>query len=352
MSRTPKEPEYDEWDGWNDLLAEFRALRFDASRHGSNSTGRKYARLVDKWACWLSDERDTHIWDATNVDLRAWLKELKRADYSVSHRRNYSKAVSVFFKDIEDMVEEREEYAFPLPDEAPPNPRANLKERHRNTYLKGDSNKSQSDVIDERGGVYYLEHEDIDRMLENLPSPRWRNELMLKLQYKTGLRAGELVSIKIAHIDENERSITVPAQKSEKRTVYYGGKNPRWVELPLKRWLDGGRVGENEEYLFPSERADHVSTTSYGRHVVKKAAENAGIQQEIGEYADGRTQSLVTSHAIRHSYGVQAIRSGIDVRNLMRLMGHTELDMTLRYLKIADSDTKKAAKKFDRKDTF
>lgn len=80
--------------------------------------------------------------------------------------------------------------------------------------------------------------------------------------------------------------------------------------------------------------------------IVQEAAYNAGLNKVINDRADGRPIHKYTARALRYSYTVQAIRSRIDVRSLMKLTGHEEIDTTLTYLQIVEQDTLEVGRAF------
>jgi len=53
-----------------------------------------------------------------------------------------------------------------------------------------------------------------------------------------------------------------------------------------------------------------------------------------------------TAHILRYSAALEILRKGCDPYNLQQILGHTTMEMTRRYLKIANSDIEKSLKTF------
>lgn len=328
---------------FEEIIGEFKSRRTDASKNGRQRTGELYSANVRKWKSWLA-KTDRTIWEADHVDLREWVEELSREGYAPTSLRGRLSSVSKFYQDLHKMDEGRR---HELPETPPPNPYDGL-DKETKDYAKGKTKKSEGMASEEK--IYYLSPDEVDELVEHAPSPRGKYELMFKLMFTTGLRVSELAKIKLRHVSHSDNSIYIPAGKSpEDRRVWYGGSDASYVKFNLDRWMDVDRASvpgaSNSEYLFPTQFADHTAPETIGMKV-HEAAENAGLQEVVGEYADGREIHKITPHTLRHSFAMQAIKSGIDVRSLMGLMGHEKLETTLIYLKIAEKDQKRAAMKF------
>lgn len=79
---------------------------------------------------------------------------------------------------------------------------------------------------------------------------------------------------------------------------------------------------------------------------MKQAAEDAGLQAHVHTDAAGNDRGKVTAHVLRHSYAVQCIKNGMDTRRLQKLLGHSKIETTERYLQFANDDLRDAARKY------
>jgi len=194
--------------------------------------------------------------------------------------------------------------------------------------------------------------------VEYAPSPTLRNELIIRLLYDTGCRRGELAQVRLEDIKREDDRIWIEAAKSPKgRWVTY---TPSYAGWHLDQWIDSGYRGatyyareEGSEFLFPTNESEHISGYRINS-IVREAAEKAGLQASVGEYAgeSDRKVRKVTAHTLRHSHSVQAIRSGIDVRRLAESLGHVSedgevnIETTMTYLRLAEKEYIEESRKF------
>jgi site-specific recombinase XerD len=151
--------------------------------------------------------------------------------------------------------------------------------------------------------------------------------VLLSLAYGCGLRAGELVRLKVKHIDSAQKVIRIEQSKGRKdRNVML---SPEMLNL-LRQWwrarpsrYDRG-LPVQERWLFPSRKTSGKPITT--RHLARlfhQAAEAAGIRKSV------------TLHVLRHSFATHLLERGTDIRFIQALLGHSKLDTTARYAHVA-----------------
>ena len=129
--------------------------------------------------------------------------------------------------------------------------------------------------------------------------------VLLGLGYGCGLRAGEVVRLKVKHIDSAQKIIRVEQSKSRKdRNVML---SPDTLEL-LRQWWKTRRRGFDsttpveERWLFPGQRPGKPMTTRQLNRLFHEAADAAGIRKGV------------TLHALRHSFATHLLERGTDIR--------------------------------------
>jgi len=150
--------------------------------------------------------------------------------------------------------------------------------------------------------------------------------LMLSLSYGCGLRAGEVVRLKVKDIDSAQKIIRIEQSK---------GRKDRNVMLPaetldlLRQWWKS-RPSRHDEatplperWLFPGKRPGKPMTTRQLSRLFHEAADAAGIKKSV------------TLHALRHSFATHLLERGTDIRIIQALLGHEKLDTTARYARVA-----------------
>jgi integrase/recombinase XerD len=151
--------------------------------------------------------------------------------------------------------------------------------------------------------------------------------VLLSLGYGCGLRAGEIVRLKVKHIDSAQKIIRIEQSKGRKdRNVML---SPEMHDL-LRQWWkvrpsrhDAG-IPVQERWLFPSRKsAGKPMTTRQLSRLFHEATEAAGIKKSV------------TLHALRHSFATHLLERGRDIRVIQALLGHEKLDTTARYTRVA-----------------
>jgi site-specific recombinase XerD len=168
-----------------------------------------------------------------------------------------------------------------------------------------------------------LSKEEVKRILAMAPNLKAR--VMLSLAYGCGLRASEVVGLKVGNIDSAQKIIRIVQSK---------GRKDRNVMLPsdilgqLRDWWKQRPTGQDknvpapERRLFPGYRGKHLSSRQLSR-LFLEAARAAGITKRV------------TLHTLRHSFATHLLERGVDIRVIQALLGHSKLTTTARYARVA-----------------
>ena len=150
--------------------------------------------------------------------------------------------------------------------------------------------------------------------------------VLLSLTYGCGLRAGEVVRVKVKHIDSAQKIIRVEQSKGRKhRNVMLSPETldllRQWWKMRPSRYDAGAPVAER--WLFPGNRHGKPMTTRQLSRLFHQAADAAGIKK------------AVTLHALRHRFATHLLERGTDIRIIQALLGHNKLETTARYTRVA-----------------
>jgi integrase/recombinase XerD len=150
--------------------------------------------------------------------------------------------------------------------------------------------------------------------------------ILLGLGYGCGLRASEVVRLKVKHIDSAQKIIRIEQSKGRKdRNVML---SPETLDL-LRQWWKArppaydATMPVQERWLFPGRKPGKPMTTRQLSRLFHEAADAAGIKK------------AVTLHALRHSFATHLLERGTDIRVIQALLGHDKLDTTARYTRVA-----------------
>ena len=149
---------------------------------------------------------------------------------------------------------------------------------------------------------------------------------LLSLGYGCGLRASEVVRLKVKHIDSAQKIIRVEQSKGRKdRNVMLSpetlGLLRQWWKARPSRYDAATPVAER--WLFPGNKRGKPMTTRQLSRLFHEAADAAGIKK------------AVTLHALRHSFATHLLERGTDIRIIQALLGHDKLETTARYTRVA-----------------
>ncbi|MDD2321922.1 MAG: tyrosine-type recombinase/integrase [Geobacteraceae bacterium] len=160
--------------------------------------------------------------------------------------------------------------------------------------------------------------EDVDKILQAVTHTRDRALLLLLLH--TGMRIGELLNLRLPDIVRSERKILlyVGEKNLHGRVVYYGNT----AEKALHAWLFI-RDPANE-YLFYGYKGKSLSYAG-ARKMMKGVIFKAGLEHKG-----------YCLHSLRHTYATNMLNAGLRLEVLQQLLGHLNIDMTLRYARISN----------------
>ena len=154
-----------------------------------------------------------------------------------------------------------------------------------------------------------------------------RDRAIVLLLLDTGIRLGELVSLRVGDIDLAEGRCRVTGKGGKERVVPMGGRSRRAV----RAFLVARRSPSGESPLFVSRRGEVLTPR--------------GVQLLIGRLARAAELSTRCSpHVLRHSFARAFLANGGDVFALQRILGHSpaSLQVTRRYVRLLDEDISSA----------
>jgi len=309
----------------------------DWKKVGSEATATSYNRHIRRFQDYLNEHTDVGLFDCHSGHTEQFYQYLKdEGGYAPSTIRVSHAALGDFYDAIDTFGGQR---GFPdvSVDEDPT-------EHTSPERLDGMHTSSKKDA---EGGDRPLDVDEIGELVDNVPEPTLRNELIVRLLYQTGVRVSELSRIKLEHIDRDRRRISIYGVKTdEQRKVWYQPS----LDTLLSLWIDGDRQAvfhaEGSSYLFPTTRAEHISEKTINQ-VVREAAESAGIQEVVYEDRGGNPVHRVTAHTLRKSFGVHFINDGGDISFLMELLGHNDIETTKEnYLKYSEKDLEQSVRQY------
>lgn len=173
-----------------------------------------------------------------------------------------------------------------------------------------------------------LSADEVVRFLEAVPSLKAR--AALTTAYAAGLRASEVVSLKVADIDSDRMLIQVRHGKGAKdRTLML---SHQLLRILRTYW----RLARPAEWLFPGRTADKSIDVQVLYAACRSATKAAGLIKRV------------SVHTLRHSFATHLLENGVDIRIIQVLLGHNNLSTTARYTHVAVTTIAKAQSPLDR----
>lgn len=273
---------------------------------GQNRTLSEYRSELKRFAAYLGD---TPLLGATKAQVRLFLNERQKQGAAPATRRRTLAAIRSFY---EFLVGEDTLDANPTAGIAKPK----LPERLTKTL----GIEQVRTIVETRPQHYGKLTEFYYR----------RDPAIVQLAFSTGLRRAELASIRLDDVDFRHNSINVIGKGDKERVVFFDAEAMKLLNQYLK-------IRPNSLFLF---------CTSTGRQlcvrqvwvIVKKTLKRAG--------APGST------HTLRHSFGTHMYRNGADIHTVQRLMGHSNISTTQRYVHLDRDDLKAAYDRVRPSDPF
>ena len=175
-----------------------------------------------------------------------------------------------------------------------------------------------------------LSREEVSRLIAACEDDK-RLKCLVELLYGAGLRASELVTLRVGNLPRRKAGqwmsadIIIRGKGGKDRLCPLG----RAALIALSEWLDvrEGSLPDNpmirskaEGFVFPSRgKEGHLTRRRLGQ-MLEELAAKAGLRSE-----------RVYPHALRHAYATHLLQGGADLRVVQTLLGHADIATTQIY---------------------
>ena len=178
----------------------------------------------------------------------------------------------------------------------------------------------------------FFAFEEAVRLLEGA-DPEWRAMILIGL--RTGLRLGELLALTWDAVDLVAGRLRV--RQAAARGIVGTPKNDRHREVPLsdeaRAALRGLSSRLQGKLVFPGP-GGAMLTRGECRHPLWRACRKAGLRR-------------VGWHILRHTFASHLVMRGVPLRTIQELMGHSTIEMTMRYAHLSPDVRRDAVKLLD-----
>lgn len=166
----------------------------------------------------------------------------------------------------------------------------------------------------------YFEYNELEELFlvpDKNDSLGQRDLLLLEFLYATGVRVGELTSVKVKDIDMSSRTIIILGKGNKERIVTFGD----YCYEAMKNYLENGYLllnKTNSEYLFLNKNGERLTERGV-RYILEQLIKKTSLNKSI------------SPHMLRHSFATHLLNEGCDLATVQKLLGHESIKATQIY---------------------
>ena len=175
----------------------------------------------------------------------------------------------------------------------------------------------------------YFEYNELEELFKvpDLKDPfGQRNRLILEMLYATGMRVGELVSIKVKDINVEEGTILILGKGNKERITHFG----EYAKDILLLYLEDGykKLNKNNlDYLFINNKATKLTERGV-RDILNSIIKKTDLSKHI------------SPHMLRHTFATHLLNEGCDILSVQKLLGHESISATGIYTHVTTEHLK------------
>lgn len=219
-------------------------------------------------------------------------------------------------------------------------------------YLISDKGLSSSTVALVRSSLLFFYNQVLGKGFSSIKTPKIRrnvpdvlskqevkalinacvkekSRLLIEVLYSSGLRVSECLNLRVEDIDFEERVCFVKQGKGKKDRLTVLSKA---LAASLKIYFDKNNLSSG--LIFRNKKGEHL-TARNAQKIVSAAAKRAGISKDA------------TPHKLRHSFATHLLDSGVSIRVIQELLGHSNLQTTQIYTRVSRAHIRKVKSPLD-----
>lgn len=171
-----------------------------------------------------------------------------------------------------------------------------------------------------------MSDEQLEMLRDHCTHPR--DLAIIDLLVSTGIRVGELVNLNITDINFHDRECIVLGKGDKERRVYFDAK----TKIHLQQYVDS--------------RSDSNSALFVSKHAPWNRLNISGVERFLSELGKKSSVHHVHPHKFRRTMATMAIDKGMPIEQVQKLLGHSQIDTTLRYAIVNQTNVKHSHRKF------
>lgn len=164
-----------------------------------------------------------------------------------------------------------------------------------------------------------LTKDEIKRLFSVITNPK--HKLIIKLYYSSGLRLSEAINLRKKDFDFDENIVWVRDGKGGKDRMSILSSS---ISDELREFT---QFKGKDDFLFLNKWGEPISERSVQK-IMEKAKLESGIEKDVH------------IHTLRHSFATHLLESGVDIRKIQVLLGHSDLSTTSIYAHVSTKELK------------
>lgn len=181
--------------------------------------------------------------------------------------------------------------------------------------------------------IRHVSLEEVKKLLQQPDKKTYtglRDYCLMLVQIDTGVRPGELLQVRVSDLSLESREIRIRPEVAKTRvgrtliiTPFTAQQIARFLRIRPEYWGD-------DVPLFASENGLAMDEKHWAKRV-RQYCKKAGVK--------------VTPYGLRHTFAIEFLKAGGDPFSLQRILGHADLTMTRRYVRLSQDDIREVHEK-------
>ncbi|MFW5894346.1 MAG: site-specific tyrosine recombinase/integron integrase [Bacillota bacterium] len=172
--------------------------------------------------------------------------------------------------------------------------------------------------------------EEIDSILSSIDTSSdkgLRDYAIMETLYATGMRVGEMVTLKTRDVDFKERVLVVHGKGSKDRRIPFGDALSDTLNHYMMTTRESlvKKAKTAHRYMFVNLRGEAITSRGI-RHALNEVLKRAGSYLKM------------TPHTLRHTFASHLLSNGADLRSVQEMLGHSNISSTQIYTDISKKD--------------
>lgn len=168
--------------------------------------------------------------------------------------------------------------------------------------------------------------EELEQMRDSCTNSR--DLAIIDILASTGIRVGELVNLNIADVDFEKRECVVLGKGNKQRKVYFDAR----TKIHL--------------YEYVANRHDKTNALFVSLNNPHNRLSIRGIETILHKIGSNLKSTKVHPHKFRRTLATKAIDKGMPIEQVQVLLGHSQIDTTLRYAMVNQNNVKASHHKY------